>query len=226
LKLFSRLQRQPANPVSSMSSAKTQNAIAPRDLASSRWAFPISLSLFIVIFASALPAKEFLTDKEIEKIQDNREIDLRVKIYLDAAALRLKTAEERLVGKESEPGDPLEFFTPEDMLDGYYRIIKSIMVNLDDAAVHKPVLGRKDSPSADPRDWENRIRKALKDLKSSTEKDADELQILKKLAEEKRKEQLWKLVNDAIDITNGAHEGAEYGLSKRSSSSDRDSKKK
>ncbi len=179
-----------------------------------------------VVIASAVPAKEFLTDKEIEKIQDNREIDLRVKIYLDAAALRLKTAEERLVGKETEPGDPLEFFTPEDMLDSYFRIIKSVMANLDDAATHKPMLARKEAPSADPQDWQKRIGKALKNLRSSTEHAADELQILKKLAEEKKKEELWNLVNNAIEITSGAHEGAVYGLSKQPDSPNKDQKRK
>jgi hypothetical protein len=159
------------------------------------------------------PSKEFLTSKEIEEIQDAHEIDLRVKIYMDAALLRLQTAEDRLVGKESSPGDPLEYFVPEDMLDGYYRILKSVMINIDEAA---------QKPGTDPA----RVRKALKHLKSSTEAAAKQLQILKKLAEEKRKEELWNLVNNAIEITEGAHEGAEYGLSKESAASEKDGKKK
>jgi hypothetical protein len=178
------------------------------------------------VATAAVPAKEFLTDKEIEKIQDNPEIDLRVKIYLEAAALRLKTAEARLAGQEAEPGDPLEFFTPEDMLDGYFKILKSVMANLDDAAAHNPMRVRKLAPSADPQDWQKRIGKALKNLRSSTERAAGELEILKKLAEEKKKEELWKLVNNAIEITSGAHEGAEYGLSKQPDSPNKDSKKK
>jgi hypothetical protein len=145
--------------------------------------------------------KEFLTAKEIAEIQDTHEIDVRVKIYMDAALLRLRTAEDRLVGKESAPGDPLEYFTPEDMLDGYYRILKSVMINIDDAAQRPPT-----TPDA--------VKKALKRLKSTTEKATEELQVLKKIAEDKRKEEFWNLVNKAIDITNGAHEGAEYGLSK------------
>ena len=176
---------------------------------------PAFLLLFISVFtaASARPEKEFLTPKEIEKIQDTHEIDARVKIYLDAAALRLKTAEDRLVGKESAPGDPLEFFTPEDMLDGYYRILKSVMMNIDEAA-EKPGPNRE------------LVGKALKNLKSSTEKAADELQILKKLAEEKKNEGLWNRVNDAIDITSGAHEGAEYGISKQPAPPDKKSRQK
>jgi len=150
----------------------------------------------------ASPEKEYLTDKEIAKIQDAQEIDERVKIYMEAAALRLKTAEDRLAGKEIPEGDPLEFFTTEDMLDGYYRILRSVMFNLDDV-FQKP----------GPR-WE-RLGKALKTLKGATSSADKELKILKKMAEEKQKEELWNLVNQAIDITHGAYEGAEYGLSKQ-----------
>jgi hypothetical protein len=147
------------------------------------------------------PGKEFLTPKEIEQIQDAQEIDRRVKVYLEAAALRLKTAEDRLGGKEAEPGDPLEFNTVEEMVDAYYRILKSVMINLDDA-YQKPQADRE------------KLSKALKELKSSTEWAGKVLISLKKTAEEKQKEELWNLVNQSIDITNGAREGAELGLSK------------
>jgi hypothetical protein len=145
--------------------------------------------------------REFLTPKEIQQIQDAQEIDARVKIYLEAAALRLKTAEERLTGKESEPGDPLEFHTVEDMLDAYYRCIRSVMINLDDAV---------QKPRTDP----DRLKKALKNLQGSTEKAQKDLALLKKLAEEKRIEKAWNLVNQALDITQGARDGAELGLSR------------
>jgi hypothetical protein len=181
-----------------------------------RWRFWLVSTLICFLAgmeALESPGKEFLTSKEIEEVQDAREIDTRVKIYMNAALLRLKSAEDRLVGKESSPGDPLEFFMPEDMLDGYYRILKSVMINIDDAS---------QNPGTHP----GAIQKALKHLKSSTEAAAEELQILKKLAEEKRKEELWNLINNAIEITEGAHEGAEYGLSKESGSSKKDGKKK
>ncbi len=149
----------------------------------------------------AAPDKEFLTPKEIEQIQDAQEIDERVKVYMEAAALRLKTAEERLGGKESEPGDPMEFFTVEEMVDGYYRIMKSVMTNLDDAYQRRDVD-------------KSKLGKALKNLKSTTEWAGKVLLSLKKTAEEKQNEALWNAVNQSIDITNGAHEGAELGLSK------------
>jgi hypothetical protein len=152
--------------------------------------------------APAYAMKEFLTDKEIETIQDHQEIQMRVKFYLQFAEARLKAAEDRLNGTESEAGDPFEFYTPEDMLDGYYRILRSVMINLDDA-------NRSPDPRVHPQ-----VRKALKTLRGSTEKSLGQLEVLKKIAEEKKNEELWNLVNKAIDVTKGAHEGAASALAK------------
>jgi hypothetical protein len=163
---------------------------------------PTLVWIFGLLIASAYSEKEFLTDKEIEAIQINQEIHLRVKLYLEFAESRLKAAEDRLNGIEKAEGDPLEFFTPEEMLDGYYRILRSVMMNLDDVY-----------QSTDPRE-RPKVRRALKTLKSSTEKALGQLDILKRIAEEKKMEELWNLVNKAIDVTNGAHEGAELGISK------------
>jgi hypothetical protein len=177
---------------------------------------PVLFTLILagsIHMAGSFPEKEFLTDKEIAKIQDAQEIDERIKIYLTAASLRLKTAEDRLSGTEPEPGDPLEFFTPEDLIDGYYRIVRSVMYNLDEA-LQKPKTDRE------------KLGKALKSLRGTTESAGKELEILKKIAEEKQKEELWKVVNNAIDITNGAREGAEYGLSKNPAPPEKGKKKR
>jgi hypothetical protein len=147
--------------------------------------------------------KEFLTPLEIEKIQDAQEIDKRVKIYLDAAALRLKTAEERLNGKESAAGDPMEFFSVEDMVEGYFRCVRSVMLNLDGAA-QSPKTER---PS---------FSKALKNLKQSMESSQKSLQILKNMAEDRKKEELWNWVNKGLDVSHGAYEGAVSALEKDS----------
>jgi hypothetical protein len=165
--------------------------------------------LFIFVLAAgamlgitrSLPAGEFLTDQEIKRIQEAQEIDKRVKIYMEAAEFRLKTAQERLSGVESVEGDPLEFFSPEEMLDGYYRILKSVMLNLDDAY---------QEPYADL----NKIKSGLKSLRKATDKAGHQLEILKRIAEDNKKEELWNLVNQAMDITKGAHEGAVSGLEK------------
>ncbi len=149
---------------------------------------------------AAHPSKEFLTKNEIELIQDAQEIDARVKVYLDAARLRLKVARERLSGKEPEQGDPFELFSLEDLLDGYYRILQSVMLNLDDA-FQKPGPNR------------GKVRSALKNLKKTSENAATELESLKKLAEKQQREQLWNLLNQAIEINRAALEGAQLGLS-------------
>jgi hypothetical protein len=169
--------------------------------------------VFTVLAASGSPKREFLTEKEIELIQDNYEIHIRVKRYLDFAASRLKVAEERLSGKESEPGDPFEFFTPEDMLAGYYRILESVMLNLEDAY-----------KKTDPME-QRKVQGALKTLKEAMERALKQLEILKTIAEEKNKEELWNLVNKAIDISKGAHEGAESGISKEPDPTDKKTKR-
>ena len=170
--------------------------------------------IFAVLAVSGSPKREFLTEKEIELIQENYEIHVRVKRYLDFAATRLKVAEERLSGKESEPGDPFEFFSPEDMLAGYYRILESVMLNLEDAYQKNDSLER------------GKVQRALKTLKVAMERALKQLEILKTIAEEKNKEEFWNLVNKAIDISKGALEGAESGISKEPDPADKKSPKK
>lgn len=158
-------------------------------------------------------AREFLTDVEIKRIQEAQQIDKRVKIYMEAAESRLKTAQERLSGVESVEGDPLEFFRPEDMLDGYYRILNSVMLNLD---------GAYQEPGNDL----NQIKDGLKSLKNTTDKTGKQLKILKRIAEDQKNEELWNLVNKAMDITEGAHEGAVYGLEKISEIEERNRRRR
>ncbi len=155
----------------------------------------LGLALALTLAAQPGRGKEFLTPQEIAKIQDAQEIDQRVKVYLEAAALRLKTVAERLAGKDSLPEDPLEFFSVEDMLDGYYRILHAVMLNLEDAS---------GNPKTDPK----KFHAAMKNLKSATEAGGKQLEVFKKIAEEQRKEAVWKLTVKAIEINKGAHDGA------------------
>jgi hypothetical protein len=172
----------------------------------------IVLQALLALAAAGLPqTKEYLTPKEIAKVQDAQEIDERVKVYMEAAELRLKTSEERLTGKESQPGDPLEFFSVEDLLDGYYSCLRSVMINLDDA------FGK---PGANA----EKLKKALKSLQSTTQRAEKDLAVLKKLAEEKRLEGVWNRVNVSLDITRGAKDGAELGLSRLSGDKEKPAK--
>ena len=161
-------------------------------------------AVFALLFCASLSgawARDFLTDKEITRMQNTQDIDRRTDIYMAAAALRLRSAQDRFEGKESEPGDAMEFFSREDMLDDYCKIMERVMLIVGDAF-------------ESPRRRENiNIKKALNTLKSESSGNLKKLYTLQKLAEEKRKEDLWNLVNRAIDITGGVLDGAEEGLS-------------
>ena len=149
--------------------------------------------------AFARPVRDYLTEEEIDAIQRNQKIDPRVKLYLKAASSRLIAAEARLAGQETEPGDPLEYFTPEDMLDAYYHILNSVMLNLEDAVEKFP-------PDR------GGIRKALKHLESVMKKNIPRLEKLERMAAAKEETELVGLILRAIDISNGALEGAEEAL--------------
>ena len=87
------------------------------------------------------------------------------------------------------------------------------MINLDDA-YQKPSQDRV------------MVVKALKNLKDSTGKAIEDLEILEKIAEEKQLEEIWNLAHQALDIARGAHEGAELGLSRQPSGESKPKRKK
>jgi Xaa-Pro aminopeptidase len=158
--------------------------------------------IHIALHAAQRGPGEFLTGQEIEQIQTKQDIGPRVEYYLGAARLRLESAAARLRGEEAVEGDPMEYFTPEDMLDGYYRILNSVMLNLEDA-YRKPLIDSKG------------IQKALKDLRKKTEEFQKLLDSLKSLARERENTELLRLIRKAADITRGAHEGAAHALKEK-----------
>jgi hypothetical protein len=134
-------------------------------------------------------------------MQNTQDIDRRTVIYMDAAILRLNSALDRFEGKESVPGDAMEFFSQEDMLDDYCKIMDRVMLVVGDAF-------------ESPRRRENiNIKKALNTLKSESPNNLKKLAALMKHAEEKQKKDLWIRVSQAIDITRGVLDGSEEGLS-------------
>ena len=150
--------------------------------------------IFAVSAALSNPAREFLTEEEIDAIQKNQAIAPRVQLYLRAASLRLSSAEARLNGQETIPGDPLEYHTTEDMLDEYYRIVNSVMFNLEDAAQKFPP------------DREG-MTKALKHLRNIMKKTLPELETLEKIAAEKKDKELLRLIRRALEGAEEALEG-------------------
>jgi len=159
--------------------------------------------VFAIIFFAAVsdaPARDFLTDREINRMQNVQDIDRRTDIFMDAAALRLRTAQDRFEGKESKPGDAMEFYSQEDMLDDYYKIMDRVMLVVGDAFEY-------------PRQRENvNIKRTLNTLKSKSPDNLERLSVLKKLAGEKQRSDLLNRIDRAIDITEGIIDGAEEGL--------------
>ncbi|MDR0310448.1 MAG: hypothetical protein LBJ21_02565 [Acidobacteriota bacterium] len=166
-----------------------------------RYGLTVVFALLFYPLLSGAWARDFLTDQEITRMQKTQDIDRRTDIYMAAATLRLRSAQDRFEGKESEPGDAMEFYSQEDMLGDYYKIIERVMLIVGDAF-------------ESPRSRENvNIKKALNKLKSKSSDNLKRLFTLQKLAEEKQKEDLWHGINRAIDITGGVLDGAEEGLS-------------
>lgn len=146
--------------------------------------------LFILSFSSAGHARDFLTDKEIERLQETQSVAARTRIYMDAAALRLKTVKDKLSNKEYEAGDPMELLMPEEVIDAYCKILRSVHL-ITGYAIEAP--NRKGNES---------VEKALTILKAETTIALKELDILLRMAEEKQRNLLSGSINDAIDVTN------------------------
>lgn len=156
-------------------------------------------ALVVLLLPSAISGRELLTGKEIEQLRLYRELDKRVEIYLKAADLRLDTLRQRLAGQESKEGDPLEFQSTLDLLEGYISAMRSIMANIDEAVGYKKEFGRE-------------LVKALEKLKESSEKYQPRLEEILKEAAKRKDQQLYRQAERAIELTRGAAEGASIGL--------------
>jgi hypothetical protein len=145
--------------------------------------------LFMSPLSPAGHAKDFLIDREIELLQNTQSVATRTRIYMDAAALRLKTMKDKLSNKEYEAGDPMELLMPEEVIDAYCKILRSVQLIMG-YAVEAP--NRRGHESA---------AKALKTVNEETKKALTELSVLRKMAEEKESIPLSDSINDAMDIT-------------------------
>ncbi|MDR1728507.1 MAG: hypothetical protein LBT74_11400 [Acidobacteriota bacterium] len=162
----------------------------------------VALAFALVAAGGEAWARDFLTEAEAVLMQNVRSIDKRTGVYMDAAALRLATALDRFEGRESAPGDALEFYSQEEMLDDYREILEHVMIVVGEAF-------------DEPRRRENvNIKRALKNLKSEMLRDKARLETLKGLAVERRREELRERVNRALDVTGGVLDGADEGLAR------------
>jgi hypothetical protein len=165
--------------------------------------FFLLLSMFFIFSLSPEGhARDFLTDKEIELLQNTQSVANRARIYMDAAALRLKTAKDKLSNKEYEAGDPMELLMPEEVIGAYCKILQSVHLIVG-YAIETPERRGNES-----------VAKALKTLQEETEKALKELAVLQRMAEEKQRDPISDSLNEAIDITNDILDDASEKLAR------------
>jgi hypothetical protein len=174
----------------------------PRKHPAQRWPifFILPVILGILFLSPVIQARDYLTGKEIELLQETRSVANRTRTYMEAAALRLKTALDKLSNKEYEAGDPMEFLLPEDVVDDYCKILHSVQLNVGYAV------------EAPRRPGNETVEKALKTMKEETEKALRSLEILQRIAKEKQRDPLSERIQDALDTTQESFDEAKEKL--------------
>lgn len=141
------------------------------------------------------------TDAEYEKIQDAQELLKRVKLLLEIAASRLDEIERRSSGREwdkKEP-NPLEFFTYGQLMHAYARALETLMINIDEKAKFKTAS-------------EKDIRKSLEQVNEKVAQFQPRLAPIKRLAEDRRDEELYLELRAAKKESDIALKGSQLGL--------------
>ena len=161
---------------------------------------PAVFALLLFAPLSDARARDFLTEIEITQLRNAPNIDKRTDIYMDAALMRLRSVQDRFEGKESEPGDAMEFYSQQDMLDDYTEIMNRVVLIVGDAFEmphHRENTG---------------IKRALNILKSKCSESFNRLAELRKNAEKKQLKSLLNNINHTIDVINDILDGAKEGL--------------
>jgi len=141
------------------------------------------------------------TEEEYTRIQYAQELVKRVDAFLKIAESRLDEIDRRRKGQEwdkKEP-NPLELYTYEDLLHGYYRAVEGIMTNID-------------SRARSGAEEEKNIRKSLKKLDEKIDGFMTRLQDLESLVRESMDERLYKKYTAALRSSEIARKGAHLGL--------------
>lgn len=152
--------------------------------------------------ALQLWALDRFTEAEYTKIQDAQELRKRVDAFLEIAEARMNEIERRLAGKEWEDEkkeNPLEFFTYEDLLFGYTRALDGTMKNIDEHANYR-------------RSSDKDIRKALEALNKKVENFTPRLKAMEEMVMSSRDEALYRQYQEALESTDIARKGTQYGL--------------
>lgn len=161
----------------------------------------VAILLMSQVAARAGQIQEWMTPAEIEKFRDEQDLSKRTGLYMSAAKLRLEKAGERLSGKNSAEGDPLEFHSVTDLILGCRSAIRAAMLGIQDQVTYKKAESEE-------------VIKALKELKSTTEGIMPELERVQKLALEKRDEALYKAVKDCAQYADSAARGSKDAIEK------------
>jgi hypothetical protein len=151
-------------------------------------------------YSTEIPGDQF-TNVETQKLRDNQDLGHRVGILLTIAETRLAEIGRRMKKQEwteKEP-NPLEFYTPEQMIHAYERAVDAVMINIDEKAKYK---------LAPPKE----IRKALEKLSEKITAFEPQLAPVKELAVQTKDEILYREVLRAEKTTGIARKGALYGL--------------
>ena len=123
------------------------------------------LSLLVVVTgitppeSSSLQKRDHLTEKEIDLVKANQEIDMRTEVFMRAAERRITVLidpQATQKKKEEEIWGPLPKGSPLELLQDYKRILEELEEKLDDAlnrdsrnpALEKAVKKAKDTASS------------------------------------------------------------------------------
>ena len=141
------------------------------------------------------------TDREYEKIQLAQELPKRVDAFLEIARHRMRELRRRLEKKEwkDKKPNPLEFFTPAQLVHAYWRALEGVMVNIDEKARYHSAP-------------EKEIRKTLKKLNSSVLDFMPQLEPIQQWAKRTGDEELIREVLQAEKTTEIARKGSQLGL--------------
>lgn len=154
----------------------------------------LSIIALLVVWTASVPAipgsgwqRDHLTEKEIDLVRVNQEIDMRTEVFMKAAERRILVLIDPQVTqkkKEEEIWGPMPKGTPLELLQDYKRILEELEEKLDDA------LNRDSRNPA--------LEKAVKKAKESAASQVVKLRGLgQKLTEAKEQRALLEAIEEA-----------------------------
>ena len=167
--------------------------------------FPLGLLLFtLFLWVSSFPklsAQDWLTPLELEKLRETEGGDKRIAFFMKAVKLRMDAVTERLHGKSTKPGDPLEFFSLTDLVSGCFQALRASMTDIQDQIQYKHLRGPE-------------LTNGLKALKTGAKVLQPFFQFMQKTAQEKEEPQLYKVAKEGLEYADSAIRGVDKAMKK------------